>query len=216
MTALTPAAVPHPALVCQGTQGCQASHGHSCSAQQAEGGKGQPDGKCWLRLQGWRRRRAAARTPPPRWVSQGSTGTYSQSSFPRCPWGQGHRGDGHLQRRQGGEHGTWVSSGEGVKGRCTPRRDPGTPGWTQGPQDLWEEVPDTFTSLEGETTEQASDALGVPQCLGGPALQPGWIWPGCEYALRGHRDWLGAGISHVPSQRTKALAASSMLRMSQR
>jgi len=73
MTALSPAAVPQPALVCQGVLGCQPSSGHSRSAQQAGCGTGQPDGKCWLLLWGWRWWRWAARAPPPRQVSQGST-----------------------------------------------------------------------------------------------------------------------------------------------
>lgn len=130
-------------------------------------------GGSWERAARWRVPPSAAglevtagssQGPTAQTVSQGSTGTYSQSSFPRCPWAQGHGGGGHLQRRRGGEQGTWVGGGEGVKGRCTPRGDPGIPRLDTGTPDLWDRVPDTFTSLVGETADHHRTSFGCPGC----------------------------------------------------
>lgn len=87
--------------------------------------------------------------------------------------------------------------------------------------DLWEGVPYTFTSLGAETVDHHRTSF---RCPGYATAPRGPCTSTCldlarakyEYELWGHRAWLRAGISHVPSQRMKALAASSMLRMSQR
>lgn len=153
-----------------------------------------------------------ARAPGPWQVVQGGSSTYSQSSSPRCPWGQGHRGDGHLQRKQEHEHGTQVSMGKVSRGGVLPQERPVTPGWGQGSQTSGRRVSDAVTSLGGKLAYHPKDKAQMPwECCSarGLALRHAWIWPGAM-------GWLRAGTRHIPSQRTKALAASSMLRMSQR
>lgn len=64
----------------------------------------------------------------------GSTGTHSQSSFPRCPWGRGRRGDAHLQGRRGSYVGTAQQEVFSQERPCHPLLDTGAPDCCEGSQ----------------------------------------------------------------------------------